>query len=426
MQRRKPSLGCPRPVWFPLLLAAACLLGTAAAALGQTEAAPGATPGGMGGLGGGPGALFSNQPSLFPNDGRIKLLVLALNPAGLTESAAEQVALILQKNLANTGHFAVVGPRELASAFEKEHPDLADCREIPCGVEGGRILGADRVAAGSIRLEDTRFALRIRLIDPDNNLTDYDEEVRFTEVTMDDELFRLANSISRNQPRIGRILSTSVRGLVIGLGKRQGLKIGDVLVVYKQDQPITNLQGEQVDLQRKNVAIIRILNVNESTSDAILVHQVEDPQVGHYAKTYLDPVRQIEMVENTRRELDTGLRLANRVRPLELAPVLLADSERKRWQKKLADAEAKRGFWLMVTGIAAAASAYSAYTYEPSTMGQLKLFGSLAATGYAGYEWLTARELVNTVSEEGRAKGYVDLMILPGPQGPLLAFSLKF
>jgi len=403
--------------------AAAAVLSSSSLVHGQ-PAFPAAQPP-RGGL---PATLFAGQAPLFTDDGRIKLLVLPLNPTGLTESATEQIGLILQKNLSNTGHFSVVGPREVNAAFEKERPSLVDCREIACGVESGKVLGADRILVGTIRSDETRFFLRIRLIDPANNLTDYEEETRFTNITMDDELFRLANSISRNSLRVGRVLSTSIRGLVISLGKRQGLKIGDMLVIYKQDVPITNLEGEQVDVQRKNIAIVKVLNVNESTVEAILSHQVEEPQVGQFAATYLDSGRQIEQVENTRRELDTGIRLANKVRPLELAPVMLADSERKKWQKRLQDAEASKRFWLGIGAIGAASTAYNLNFYDTSTFGQLRLYGSLGVTGYGFYRWIQARTEVNQIMVEGRAKGFVFEGVAPSitAYGPTLAFNFSF
>jgi hypothetical protein len=245
---------------------------------------------------------------------------------------------------------------------------------------------------------------------------------------MDDSLFRLANSVSRNSLRVGRVLSTSVRGLVISLGKRQGLKIGDLLVIYKQDVPITNLEGEQVDVQRKNIAIVKVLNVNETTVEAILSHQTEEPQVGHFAATYLDSGRQIELVENTRRELDTGIRLANKVRPLELAPVMLADSDKRRWQVRLRDAESTQSFWGYVGLAGGAAMIYSFSSPDSSTFGQLRLYGSVGVAAYGFFKWVQTRNDVNQLNVEGRAKGFVLDYAIPTwtANGPALAMGLRF
>ena len=375
-----------------------------------------------------PGTLFGNSPSLFGAKEGIKILVLGLNPSGLTESAAEQIGLILQKNLNNTGHFSVVGPREMNAAFERDQKDLVDCREIACGVESGKVLGAERVLVGDIRVEGELFVLHVRVIDPANNLTDYEEVVQFDDLRLDEELFKLANSISRNSVLVGRVLSISIRGLVVSLGKKDGIKIGDRIVAYKIEVPINNLQGQQIDTQRKNTAIIKVLNVNENSSEATLVHMSEDPQVGQYIQTYLDPIRQITLVENTRKELDTNIRLANKIRPLELAPVLLADSERRDWQVRLAGAEAAKDLWLYTAFGGGLATAYSFNFFEESNIGRLRLYGSIGVASYGLWRFLQARDAVSDLILEGRSKGYVQLQFTPfiGPDSLGLQVALNW
>jgi hypothetical protein len=360
------------------------------------------------------GTIFAEQQALFTNDGRIRLLVLGLNPFGLTESATEQIGLILQKNLVNTGHFEVVGPREVNTAFEQSQPDLVDCREIACGVESGKRIGADFVLVGSLQLVDPVFRLRVRLIDISNNLTDYEEEIRFRDEIMSESLFQLANNVSRNSLLRGRVLSTSIRGIVISLGKVHGIRIGDHMVIYKQEVPITNLEGQQIDTQRKNVAIVNVLNVNENSSEAILIHKTEEPQVAQFAQTYLDPQRQITLIEDTRRELDTGIRLTNRIRPLELAPVLVTDTERKRWLAALAEAEKDRTFWFTAGLIAGGATLWVLNDYDSSDdTDRLQLIVAGGAAGYAFFRWSKAREQVNDLTIEGRSKGWVGLEVHP-------------
>ena len=375
------------------------------------------------------GDIFSGGSNLFPNDGRIKVLVVSLNTFGLTETAAEQIGLILQKNLNNSGHFAVIGPREMNTVFENDRPDLVDCREIACGVEAGKRLGADQVLVGSISMVDQRFSLRIRLIDTLNNITHYDEEIRFGDESMDENLFRLSNNISRNSVLTGRVLSTSIRGIVISLGKKHGIKIGDFLVVYKQEVPINDLQGEQLDTQKKIIAIVKVLNVNKNTSEAILAHFTEEPQVSHYAQTYLDPVRQIELVENTRRELDTGLRLENRIKPLELAPVLLADNEKKQWQNKMLGAENSEFLWYSVAAGAGVAVLYFLQDFSASDTNRIKALAAIGGAGYSVMQALEYRELVNEVKLEGRTKGYLgQLNVVPWllPDRVGVSLALKF
>lgn len=375
------------------------------------------------------GTLFGTQESLFPDDGRIKVLMMAFNPFGLTESAAEQIGLILQKDLANSGHFAVVGPREMNALFETDHPELVDCREIACGVDAGKRLGAEQVLVGSLRIVEQVFILRVRLIDTLNNTTHYDDEIRFRDETMDEDLFRLSNTISSNSPLTGRVLSTSIRGIVISLGKRQGLKLGDFLVVYKQEVPINDLDGELIDTQKKNIAIVKVLNVNQNSSEAILAHKTEEPEVSHFVQTFLDRVRQIELVENTRRELDTGIRLENRIRPLELAPVLLADSEKKRWRNRLIEKDAQEGLWFIASLGGVLGTAVLLNNFSASGTSNAQAATTIGLTVYSLLQLVETRQEVNQLRVEGRAKGYLSQLeivpqIEPGRIG--VAVALRF
>jgi hypothetical protein len=391
-----------------VILALALLTVNPARAPAQAGFAQGGTPGGLA------GTLFAGDVELFANDGRIKLLVLALNPFGLTESATEQIGLILQKNLRNTEHFDVVGPREVNAAFERSAPELVDCREIACGVEAAKRIGADFVVVGTLTLVDPLFALSVRVIDSHNNLTDFEQELRFRDDSLDEQLFMLANSISRNSLLRGRVLSTSIRGIVMSLGKVHGIRLGDHIVIYKQDQPITNLEGQRVDTQRKNVAIVKVLNVNQNSSEAILVHKTEEPQVGYFVHTYLDNQRQIELIENTRKELDTGIRLANRIRPLELAPVLVQDHERARWVSAVRESETQRDWWFKVGLIAGAVTLVVLNDYDSGDSDhRLRLLAAGGVTGYSLYRWNTERTTISDLMLEGRAKGYVQLDVMP-------------
>jgi hypothetical protein len=375
------------------------------------------------------GTTFGNQPALFAEDGRVKLIVLALNPTDVTESAAEQIGLILQKNLSNTGHFSVVGPRETNAMFESSRPDLVDCREIACGVETGKLIGAQKVLVGNLQRRGESFFMSVRIIEVINNLTDYEQSIRFSDDNMDESLFRLANSVSDNTLVVGRVLSTSIRGIVVNLGIRDGIKLGDFLVIYKEDLPISNLEGTVVDRQRKNIAIVKILRVNDNTSEALLVHSVEEPQASHFASTYRNPTRQTVLIEDTRRELDTGIRLENKLRPLELAPVALADSARREWQQRVARTEAERDFWYSVGVVGGIASLIVLSNYEETNLVRLEIGAGLIATGYGIFRGLQARDKLSELQTEGRAKGYLttslDLNFSPGGM-VALAYTIKY
>ncbi|MCH8842903.1 MAG: hypothetical protein IID61_07970 [SAR324 cluster bacterium] len=375
------------------------------------------------------GTAFAETPQLFPPDDRTKLLILGINPIDVTESAAEQIGLILQKNLSNIAHFSVVGPRETDALYESQRPDLIDCREIACGVESGKFLGADKVLVSRIQRRGEGFFVRVRLIEIINNLTDFEESVRFNDSNMDEVLFRLANSISDNTLIVGRVLSSSIRGIVLDLGIKDGLKLGDFLIIYKEDVPITDLEGEVIDVQRKTLAIVKTLRVNDNTSEALLVHSVEDPQITHYAATFRNPARQTKLLEETRRELDTGIRLANKLRPLELAPVALADEERKNWRIRIAQTVAEKTLWATVATIGAIVSVVLFSTFDNTDLERFEIAAAIAVTGYGGFKWLASRDELNQLKVEGLTKGYLqagNFRMNVGPDSLSLGLAYNF
>ena len=367
------------------------------------------------------GTLFAGEKILFKNDGRIKLLVLSFQPvaSSLTDSAAEGMTRILFSNLTNTGNFDIVGSRAIDEVYKngsKEQRNLVECRVLDCGVNIGKRQGADFVVVGSLEvdLKDNDLkTLKVRVIDISNNLADFEEELRFKDE--EEALFNLANDIKRNFLLRGRVLNTSIRGIVISLGKQHGIKIRDNLVIYKEEVPITDLKGKKVDIQRKNIAIVRVLNVNQNSSEAIIIHKTEDPQVGFFVQTYLDNVRQIKLVETTRRELDTGIRLANRIRPLILAPVVIRDTRRLEWLTNLESQEGSRDFWFTVGLAAGGAMVFFLMDFDTNeTTDQLTVGGAGGVFGFAAWRWIQSRQKINDLMVEGRGRGYVgSLHILP-------------
>ena len=151
--------------------------------------------------------LEQSQLSGFSDDERVKVLLLNLLPSGMTETAAEEIAKALQLNIYNTNHFSVLGPSEWNLQIKDSDPTLADCHDIACGVMIGKLFHADKVLVGTIHSEimlnergkeEPSFILSLRLVDAKTNLTDFTDEVQFTDLQMHDELFRLAARISDN------------------------------------------------------------------------------------------------------------------------------------------------------------------------------------------------------------------------------------
>lgn len=384
---------------------------------------------------------FENQLlSGFSEDGRVKVLILRLAPSGMTVTASEQIGKALSLNLSNTNHFSVVVPSEWDAQLRTQDPYLADCHDIACGIHISKLFNADKVLVGRISaeiilnddgLEEPGFVLSVRLLDVITNTTDYADEVEFTDDNMQDELFQLAVRISENTLLSGHVLKTEERTVTVDMGRAHGIKVGDRIVIYRSLSTLPNLEGQTLGLELKNIAIGQMLRVNEMSSDAIVLHQLETPSKGDWVKTYINRYKQINLIADTRRELDTQQRIKPRTRPLLIQPEEVVDEDRRRWERLLAAAEKDQKRWQLY------AIGFGVGTLV-SLSGQIELLGKelnqvipLALGGgfvYSGYKFLQARDEVRQLEGEGRVKGYYSFQLTPTPheKGFKLALNYRF
>jgi hypothetical protein len=171
---------------------------------------------------------------------------------------------------------------------------------------------------------------------------------------------------------------------------------------------------------------VKVLNVNENTSEALVEHSNEEPQASHFVKTYLDPARQIELVDATRREIDTGIRLATRIQALELTPIQLADTEKRAWARRLSEAQLQQAQWLTWGAFGAAGTVAFLYAYEDSDVGRGRLLAAAVFTGYAAMQYLSLRDKINDLRLEGRTKGYTSWQFQMAPLPGGLEFRVAY
>ncbi len=381
----------------------------------------------------------------FSEDGRIKVLLLKLSPTeGMSDTAADGFVDALQKNLFNTNHFTVVGPQELeAHSQDLENPSDVDCNDIACGIKIGKELSADKVMVGQISSELVSgensesiplFTLSVRLLDVVTNSLDFTDEIQFTFNTMQDQLFELATRISNNTLLKGRVLAVKSKSVVIDLGRTHGLKVRDRFVIYTQTST-SDLEGQTLGLEQKNIAIAEISRLNDISADAVILYSYEAPAPGALVKTYVSRHKQIELTAETRRELDTRKRLTPPPKPLMLKPKVtenlteLNRAERQQWRRRLEAALAEQRSW-MYLGIGTGVGMALLLTKRVN----LKKFHTIAvvgggvATGYVIYSYFQTRNKINALRAEGRIKNFLSLQYGFGisPQGLTVSLSYKF
>ena len=362
--------------------------------------------------------LESDVMSGFSDDGRMKVLMLTLAPYGMTETAAGEISKALQLSIFNTNHFTVVGPSEWNAQIRERDPSLADCNDIACGVLVGKLFRADKVLVGSIRNtsilevdgETQGFQMDVRLVDVLTNLTDYTDQILFTDAQMHEEFFMLAQRLSKNTELQGYVTSLTNSSIVVDLGVEHGLEMEAQLVIFRREADLLSSGDSEVP-KETNIAIARVHRISQGRANAIIVQQIELVREGDFVKTYLDVSKQIKLISDTRRELDTQKRLEPPQEEFPLQPELVI-TDRDLWLQRLQIAAAEEERWMIATvgtgaGTLLLLSGRLELAQQSEGVGQLLPWIVGAAFGYSGYQYIQARNLVSEIKAEGEIKGFV-------------------
>ena len=358
------------------------------------------------------------QLSGFSDDERIKLLLLNLLPSGMTETAAEEIAKALQLNIYNTNHFSVVGSAEWNAEIKNQDPTLADCHDIACGAMIGKLFHADKVLVGTLHSEimfnenneeEPSFVLSIRMVDTRTNITDFSDEVQFTDLQMHDELFRLAARISDNTLLIGSVLSTKQSRISFNIGRAQGIKTGHQLVISRRTSARKKFVNDLHDNAFQNIALAEVVQVSDLSAEAVIVQKISSVANGDQIQTYIDREKLIHLISQTRKELDTQKRLKPKQRVIRKVPSIGKESsDYENWSKRFRQTKVEHDRWLYTTAGAGGATILF-------LSGSIKLSGILsvlpwiagAGTVYSGIRFFHFRDLMNELSTEGRSLGFI-------------------
>lgn len=372
--------------------------------------------------------IQQTQLSGFSDDKRVKVLLLNLLPSGITETAAVEIAKAIQLNVYNTNHFSVVGPSEWNAQIKDRNPTLADCHDIACGVMIGKMFHADKVLVGTIHSEimlndngkeERSIILSIRLVDTRTNITDFTDEVQFNDLKMHDELFRMAERISDNSLLLGNVLAVKHSGIIINLGRAQGIKIGHRLVISRRKSFKSDSAENTVGKTFQKIALAEIVQVSDLSSEAVIVQKILSVAKGDQIQTYVNNEKLIYLITQTRKELDIQKKLKPKNRVIRLGPtVTKVSTDFSNWSKRFNLTKSEHDRWLYTTvGAGAATILFLSGTFNIS--GFLSILPWVAGAGsvYSGIKYFHYREMINELSTEGRSRGFLNSSIaneLPG------------
>jgi len=309
----------------------------------------------------------------------------------------------------------------------------------------GKLFRADKVLVGTIHSEvmlnekgkeEPSFILSVRLVDARTNITNFVDEVQFTDLQMHDELFRLAARISDNTLMVGKIVDKKQSGITVNLGRAQGIKAGQRFVISRR---ISKIETGEVTTEKifKNIALAEVVQVSDLSSQAVIIQKLSSVSSGDQIQTYVDTEKLNRFIMQTRKELDTQKRLKPKKRVFRLGPSVAEESkDYVLWLNRYNQTKAEHDRWMYTTAGAGAATILF-LSGIIKTSGILEVLPWIAGAGtvYSGIRFFSYRDILNEISTEGRSQGYFsssltekdfELKLIPFQKGLQVAFINHF
>jgi len=288
------------------------------------------------------------------------------------------------------------------------------CFDISCGIQMAKIVDSDWVLSGHISLTaNGLYSLNVKLVHVMDNSLEFEDTIRFQDENMDRRFFQIADRIANSTPLIGKILEANNKIAVVDLGKENGISVGDQLLIYRNKRLGDENQSVQPRISRRqNIGILKITKVGKQSSEGVFFQTIEQPEPNQFVSAYLDKRKQIKLIDEVRKELDTHQRNVYEIKKsVELTPVQLEDLAKRKWVRKVRMVESDRDFWQLMLIGSSVATAYFFFQFQDGD--DIKLLSSLGVFGYSTFEYFSIKSSLNKLINEGKYKGYIDLNVSP-------------
>ncbi len=117
--------------------------------------------------------LFTSTPQILNAQEQKKTYVAVMDlnmSGGIPESYQETLSDRLRMELHNTGKFNVVERNVMGTILEEQGLQVSSCTTDDCAVQMGRLLGVERMIAGSIGRVGNSHSIILRMIDVETGL----------------------------------------------------------------------------------------------------------------------------------------------------------------------------------------------------------------------------------------------------------------
>ena len=192
---------------------------------------------------------------------------------GVSETTAATATDILRRELFNTRRFTVIERSKMEDILQEQALQRTGVTDTQQAVDIGRVLGVDKVIAGSLSRLGSRFIIDIRFIDVEKGEIELAESVDSDdrEEALPSAIKTMALSIAAKIPFVGKVVQVDEKIVYIDLGSQEGMQVGTTLDVYKITKTVKDDEGNVILQKREKTGSVRLTFVDVAASEAEII-----------------------------------------------------------------------------------------------------------------------------------------------------------
>ncbi|MDP8207084.1 MAG: PEGA domain-containing protein [Candidatus Electryonea clarkiae] len=211
-------------------------------------------------------SLFTNSAIGKPSK-KLFIAVLDLDlGGGVPESYRQPLSDRLRQELFKTGRFTLVERNQMETILEQQRFQMSGCTSDECAVEAGKLLGVERIVAGSISKVASLHTISLRMINIETGAMMRGENVDCV-CTIEEVLTTRIQEAALRMAGLGGTTTTQRTTTPTGAAK------GDVFI--KSDPP-----GATVYLNEKTMQGVTPLSIEQVTAGLYSIRLVKGDYVG--------------------------------------------------------------------------------------------------------------------------------------------------
>jgi hypothetical protein len=165
---------------------------------------------------------------------KITVAFIGMEASGVSEASASGIADTLLDALINTKRFEIVERERLTTLMEEQGLALSGCTTTECFVQVGQLAGASKVVVGKVSKVGETYTANVRVVDVFVGKVELSESAESNSLDGLLSVTReMAGRLAASIPVVGTVVSVSEGTVKLDLGKQEGVKVGDVVELYR-------------------------------------------------------------------------------------------------------------------------------------------------------------------------------------------------